>query len=192
MRADAAASDLRREKTGHIKETAQWAKVGEVDDATQVAEYDDVLAQEAEVAAGHRVLRTTGLVTVSATDPDGLVHDGVAAVEQGRDPRGCETMRLWSQHAARLTVLTGRDEDPSRASLVDPPARRPAAVQSAPAQRLGPSHDSSVRSHRKDKVACAAYASLMKRTIRPGSPPEQYQLMESLLALASAGSIRSC
>ncbi|MCF4123662.1 PrgI family protein [Antribacter sp. KLBMP9083] len=98
VRADVAARDLRRKKTGHITEAAQRAKVGQVDDAAQVAEYDDVLTQEADLAAGHGVLRATGLITISATDPDELERD-VAAVEQAAIQAGCETRRLWGQQA---------------------------------------------------------------------------------------------
>ncbi|WP_449301526.1 SCO6880 family protein [Promicromonospora vindobonensis] len=101
LRADAAARDLRRKKTGHITEAAQRARVGQIEDVTQVAEYDDVLTQEAELAAGHGVLRATGLVTVSAPDLDTLEHD-VAAVEQAAIQAGCETRRLWGQQSLAL------------------------------------------------------------------------------------------
>ncbi|WP_454857648.1 SCO6880 family protein [Promicromonospora soli] len=96
--ADAAARNLRRKRTGHLSEAAQRAKVGQVTDAAQAAEYDDVLAQEAELAAGHGVLRATGLITVSATDAEALEHD-VASVEQAAIQAGCETRRLWGQQA---------------------------------------------------------------------------------------------
>jgi hypothetical protein len=101
LRADVAARDLRRKKTGHITEAAQRARVGQIEDVTQVAEYDDVLTQEAELAAGHGVLRATGLITVSAADLDGLEHD-VAAVEQAAIQAGCETRRLWGQQSVAL------------------------------------------------------------------------------------------
>jgi hypothetical protein len=106
VRADAAARDLRRKRTGHLSDAAQRAKVGQVTDAAQTVEYDDILAQEAELAAGHGVVRATGLVTVSATDPDELEHD-VAAVEQAAIQAGCETRRLWGQQTegfARTTL----------------------------------------------------------------------------------------
>lgn len=99
VRADAAARDLRRKRTGHLSDAAQRAKAGQITDAMQAAEYDDVLTQEADLAAGHGVLRATGLITVSATDRDGLEHD-VAAVEQAAIQASCETRRLWGQQAA--------------------------------------------------------------------------------------------
>ncbi|WP_125778001.1 SCO6880 family protein [Antribacter gilvus] len=99
VRADAAARDLRRKRTSHITEAAQRAKVGQIDDATQTAEYDDVLTQEAELAAGHGVLRAIGLITVTAADAEQLEHD-IAAVEQTAIQAGCETRRLWGQQSA--------------------------------------------------------------------------------------------
>ncbi|MEU4360364.1 SCO6880 family protein [Promicromonospora sp. NPDC023987] len=101
LRADVAARDLRRKKTGHITEAAQRARLGQIEDVTQVNEYDDVLTQEAELAAGHGVLRTTGLITVSAPDLDALEHD-VAAIEQAAIQAGCETRRLWGQQSLAL------------------------------------------------------------------------------------------
>ncbi|GAB2496725.1 type VII secretion protein EccE [Promicromonospora xylanilytica] len=103
VRADVAARDLRRKKTGHVTEAAQRAKAGQVEDVTQTAEYDDVVTQEADLAAGHGALRATGLITVSATDLDELEHD-VAAVEQAAIQSGCETRRLWGQQAAAFSA----------------------------------------------------------------------------------------
>lgn len=99
VRADVAARDLRRKRTGHLSEAAQRTKAGQVSDAAQAAEYDDILAQEADLTTGHGVLRATGLVVVSALSPDELEHD-VAAVEQAAIQAGCETRRLWGQQAA--------------------------------------------------------------------------------------------
>ncbi|MBE1878974.1 SCO6880 family protein [Myceligenerans pegani] len=103
--ADQAARDLRRRKTGHITEAAQRARIGQIEDVTQTSEYDDVLAQEAELAAGHGLLRTTALITVTAPDADQLEHD-VAAVEQAAVQAGIETRRLYGQQTtAFATVL---------------------------------------------------------------------------------------
>jgi hypothetical protein len=67
-------------------------------DAQQTAEYHDVLQQEADLTAGHGVLRATGFVAVSASDPDELER-AVAAVEQAAIQASCETRRLWGQQA---------------------------------------------------------------------------------------------
>lgn len=44
-----------------------------------------VLQQEADLTAGHRILRTTGLIAVSAQDPDELER-AVADIEQAAIP----------------------------------------------------------------------------------------------------------
>jgi hypothetical protein len=103
VRADQAARDLRRKKTGYLSDAAQRAKIGQVDDAEQTAEYRDVLAQEADLIAGHGLLRYTGLLAVSAPALDQL-DAAVAAVEQAAIQAGCETRRLVGQQAQGFTA----------------------------------------------------------------------------------------
>lgn len=98
MRTDRAARDIRKKKTEYISDAAQRQKIGQIEDAQQSAEYQDVLQQEADLTAGHGVLRCTGLVAVSANDPEELER-GVAAVEQAAIQASCETRRLWGQQA---------------------------------------------------------------------------------------------
>ncbi|QBX57307.1 PrgI family protein [Nocardioides seonyuensis] len=98
MRTDRAARDIRKKKTEYISDAAQRQKIGQIEDAQQSAEYQDVLQQEADLTAGHGVLRVTGLVAISATDPDELER-AVATVEQAAIQASCETRRLWGQQA---------------------------------------------------------------------------------------------
>jgi hypothetical protein len=98
MRTDRAARDIRKKKTEYISDAAQRQKIGQIEDAQQSAEYQDVLQQEADLTAGHGLLRCTGLVAVSATDPDELER-GVATIEQAAIQASCETRRLWGQQA---------------------------------------------------------------------------------------------
>jgi hypothetical protein len=98
MRTDRAARDIRKKKTEYISDAAQRQKIGQIEDAQQIAEYQDVLQQEADLTAGHGVLRCTGLVAVSASDPDELER-AVAAIEQAAIQASCETRRLWGQQA---------------------------------------------------------------------------------------------
>lgn len=72
-----------------------------LDSAT--AEYKDVLQQEADLTAGHGVLRATGFVAVSASDPDELER-AVAAIEQAAIQASCETRRLWGQQAQAFSA----------------------------------------------------------------------------------------
>ena len=98
MRTDRAARDIRKKKTEYISDAAQRQKIGQIEDAQQTAEYQDVLQQEADLTAGHGVLRATGFVAVSANDPDELER-AVAAIEQAAIQASCETRRLWGQQA---------------------------------------------------------------------------------------------
>ncbi len=59
MRTDQAARDIRKEETEYISDASQRQRMGQIEDAQQSAEYNDVLQQEAGLTAGHRILRTT-------------------------------------------------------------------------------------------------------------------------------------
>ena len=96
IRADQAARDIRKKKTEYISDAAQRQRIGQIEDAQQSAEYQDVLQQEADLTAGHGILRATGLIAVSASDPDELER-AVSALEQAAIQASCETRRLWGQ-----------------------------------------------------------------------------------------------
>lgn len=98
VRADVAARDIRKKKTEYISDAAQRAKIGQIEDAQQTAEYHDVLQQEADLTAGHGVLRYTGLVAISAPTLDDL-DAAVAEIEQAAIQASCETRRLVGQQA---------------------------------------------------------------------------------------------
>lgn len=103
VRADQAARDLRKKKTELISDAAQRRKIGQIDDAASSAELDDVLQQEADLTAGHGVLRVSGLVSVSAPTVDEF-DAAVAAVEQAAIQASCETRRLVGQQAQAFTA----------------------------------------------------------------------------------------
>ena len=103
VRADQAARDLRKKKTELISDAAQRRKIGQVEDASASAELDDVLQQEADLTAGHGVLRVSGLVSVSAPTADEL-DAAVSAIEQAAIQASCETRRLVGQQAQAFTV----------------------------------------------------------------------------------------
>ena len=103
VRADQAARDLRKKKTELISDAAQRRKIGQVEDTAASAELDDVLQQEADLTAGHGVLRITGLISVSAPTIDDL-DAAVAAVEQAAIQASCETRRLVGQQAVAFTA----------------------------------------------------------------------------------------
>ncbi|MFC2690581.1 MAG: SCO6880 family protein, partial [Propionibacterium freudenreichii] len=103
MRSDQAARDIRKKKTEYISDAAQRQKIGQIEDASQTAEYHDVLQQEADLTAGHGILRYTGLISVSATTTDDL-DAAVAAIEQAAIQASCETRLLVGQQAQAFTA----------------------------------------------------------------------------------------
>lgn len=103
VRADQAARDLRKKKTELISDAAQRRKIGQIEDAATSAELDDVLQQEADLTAGHGILRVSGLVSVSAPTVDEL-DAAVAAVEQAAIQASCEIRRLVGQQAQAFTA----------------------------------------------------------------------------------------
>jgi hypothetical protein len=103
MRTDQAARDIRKKKTEYVSDAAQRQRIGQIEDAQQSAEFQDVLQQEADLTAGHGLLRTTGLISISAPDLDEL-EQAVAAIEQAAIQASCETRRLWGQQAQAFSA----------------------------------------------------------------------------------------
>ena len=103
VRADHAARDIRRKKTELLTDAHQRSRIGQIEDAAATAEYDDVLQQEADLTAGHGVLRTTGLDRVTAPTVDEL-DAAVATIEQAAMQASCETRRLVGQQAQAFTA----------------------------------------------------------------------------------------
>ena len=103
IRSDQAARDIRKKKTEYISDAAQRQKIGQIEDAGQTAEYQDVLQQEADLTSGHGILRYTGLINISAPTQDDL-EAAVSAVEQAAIQASCETRRLVGQQAQAFTV----------------------------------------------------------------------------------------
>ncbi|GAA3040042.1 SCO6880 family protein [Microbacterium dextranolyticum] len=103
MRSDRAARDIRRKKVEYISDAAQRSRLGQIEDAAQTAGFQDVLQQEADLTAGHGVLRVTALISVSAPTVDEL-EAAVAAITQAAIQSSCETRRLVGQQAAAFTA----------------------------------------------------------------------------------------
>ena len=103
LRTDQAARDIRKKKTEYVSDAAQRQRIGQIEDAQQSAEFQDVLQQEADLTAGHGILRATGLISISAPDLDELER-AVAAIEQAAIQASCETRRLWGQQAQAFSA----------------------------------------------------------------------------------------
>ncbi|MCH4203373.1 MAG: hypothetical protein LKF49_04070 [Bifidobacterium tibiigranuli] len=103
LRSDIAARDIRKKKVEYISDATQRARIGQIEDASQTAEYHDVLQQESELTAGHGVLRYSGLISISAPSESEL-ESAVAAIEQAAIQASCETRRLVGQQAQAFTA----------------------------------------------------------------------------------------
>ena len=103
VRPDQAAREIRRRKTEYLSDQVQRSRMGQIEDARRSAEYEDVLQQEADLVSGHGAVRFTGLVCVTASDPDQL-EAAVAVVEQSAIQSSLETRRLVGQQAAGFTA----------------------------------------------------------------------------------------
>jgi hypothetical protein len=103
LRSDIAARDIRKKKVEYISDATQRARIGQIEDAAQSAEYHDVLQQESELTAGHGVLRYSGLISVSAPS-EAELESAVAAIEQAAIQASCETRRLVGQQAQAFTA----------------------------------------------------------------------------------------
>ncbi|EIE97021.1 PrgI family protein [Saccharomonospora glauca] len=103
MRTDQAVRDIRKKKVEYISDQAQRARIGQIEDASQSAEYQDVLRQESDLTAGHGLLRYTGLIAITAPTSDEL-DSAVAAIEQAAIQSSCETRLLVGQQAAAFTA----------------------------------------------------------------------------------------
>ena len=103
MRSDQAARDIRKKKTKYISDAHQRQRIGQIEEASQTAEYHDVLQQEADLTAGHGILRYTGLISISAPNADDL-DAAVAAIEQAAIQASCETRLLVGQQAQAFTA----------------------------------------------------------------------------------------
>ncbi|CAL8974608.1 hypothetical protein TESS_TESS_02808 [Tessaracoccus sp. O5.2] len=103
MHSDQAARDIRNAKVEHISDQAQRAKSGQIEDAFQTAQYHDALQQEADITAGHRILRYSGLIAVSAptVEPD-LAH--LVPIVRGRRAG----YRRWWIRSKSWVTLSGR------------------------------------------------------------------------------------
>lgn len=103
LRSDIAARDIRKKKVEYLSDATQRARIGQIEDAAQTAEYHDVLQQESELTAGHGVLRYSGLIAISApSEPE--LESAVAAIEQAAIQASCEIRRLVGQQAQAFTA----------------------------------------------------------------------------------------
>jgi hypothetical protein len=89
---------IRVEKTSALADAAQKARVGQVADLADHQEYEDVLARERALVAGHADVEFSGFVTVTAPTSDEL-DVAVAAVVRAATQCACEARPLYGRQA---------------------------------------------------------------------------------------------
>ncbi|HET9443640.1 MAG TPA: SCO6880 family protein [Acidimicrobiales bacterium] len=95
---DAALRQLRKDRTEAVADQAHTAKVGQIADLSDAQEYEDLLARERSVIAGHTDVEFTGFVTVTAPTVEAL-EAAVAAVMRAAGSAGCELRPLYGAQA---------------------------------------------------------------------------------------------
>jgi hypothetical protein len=94
---------IRRQKTAMIADAGQKAKVGQVQDLSDIQEFEDVLVRERALISGHVDVDFTGLIAITATSEEEL--DGAARqVERAASQAGCETRILYGRQSQAFTV----------------------------------------------------------------------------------------
>jgi hypothetical protein len=96
--ADAALRQIRKDKTGALADQAQKARVGQVADLSDEAEYADLLARERSVIAGHTDVCFSGFVCVTALSRQEL-EPARAAVVRAAASAACEVRPLYGRQA---------------------------------------------------------------------------------------------
>src|SRR3546814_11841359 len=74
LRTDQAARDIRKKKTEYVSYAAQRQRICQIEHAQHSDDYKGVLQQEADLTAGHGILRVTRHIALSPSDPAQLEH----------------------------------------------------------------------------------------------------------------------
>jgi hypothetical protein len=96
---------IRKEKTEAITDSTQKARIGRIHDLSDSQEYEDLLAREQALIAGHADMEFSGFVTVTTPSRDELMT-AVAQVEQAFGQANCETRVLFGRQAQGFVVST--------------------------------------------------------------------------------------
>jgi hypothetical protein len=94
---------LRKEKTEAITDAGHKAKVGQIQDLSDVQEYQDLLQREQALIGGHADVEFSGFVTVTASSEEGLTQ-AVALIERAAGQSGCETRVLYGRQSQGFVV----------------------------------------------------------------------------------------
>jgi hypothetical protein len=93
---DAALRQIRRDKTEAVADSAQKARVGQLADLSDTQEYEDLLARERSVIAGHTDVEFTGFITVTSPTLPGL-EAAQATITRAAAQATCEVRPLYGR-----------------------------------------------------------------------------------------------
>lgn len=93
---DKALRQLRREKTEAISDSAQKARIGQIPDLSDAAEYDDLLSRERSIVAGHTDVAFSGFLTITAPSSETL-DAACATITRAAGQAACEVRPLYGQ-----------------------------------------------------------------------------------------------
>lgn len=94
---------LRKEKTEAITDAGHKARVGQVQDLSDVQEYNDLLKREQALIGGHADVEFSGFITVTAAGEEEL-SAAVALIERSAGQSGCETRVLYGRQSQGFVV----------------------------------------------------------------------------------------
>jgi hypothetical protein len=98
-----ALKSLRKEKTEAVTNAHHKAKVGQVQELSDVQEFDDLLKREQALINGHADVEFSGFITVTASSEEGLAA-AVALIERSAGQSGCETRVLYGRQSQGFVV----------------------------------------------------------------------------------------
>jgi hypothetical protein len=94
---------LRKEKTEIVTDAGHKARVGQVQDLSDVQEYHDLLQREQALIGGHADVEFSGFIVVTAASEEGLTQ-AVALIERSAGQSGCETRVLYGRQSQGFVV----------------------------------------------------------------------------------------
>ena len=94
---------IRREKTEAISDSVQKAKIGQIEDLSDVKEYEDLLERERALISGHADVAFSGFISVTAATED-MLSAAISQIERAASQAACETRLLYGRQTQGFVV----------------------------------------------------------------------------------------
>ncbi|MGH8994636.1 MAG: SCO6880 family protein [Acidimicrobiales bacterium] len=94
---------IRREKTEAISDSAQKAKIGQIQDLSDQQEYQDIVDRERALISGHADVEFSGFIAISAPSED-MLSAAVSQIERAASQSACETRILYGRQTQGFVV----------------------------------------------------------------------------------------